>query len=335
MLVSLKAKGREEFVVETTSEPVFSYAIFGGAEKAEIACKFDDARYVNALGGELHIHGSGWRGIVTRRPGRDEPLLAKGLGCVAGWNRDAATFTDVHVSDAADDILDEIDTDYLPAGAAYRAWMSVCDTHVTIPFSAVSAEAKFAELVKYAPCAYGWYPEIVANTSRLLPHLNAISTTPDYILKLDECEGRPDLEEAALDELVSAILVTYDGGTVAVTDTDATHPLVQLGLTRYGDLSVSTTVEATATACGQVALSERGRRQVKGTVTTCKLLTATGAECYLPHVRPGRMVRVYGLPGGQNDTIIKRITLKGDTLATIELDNEPYALDIMLARLNS
>ena len=86
-------------------------------------------------------------------------------------------------------------------------------------------------------------------------------------------------------------------------------------------------------AVGLVALGDYGRAQVKGSVTTRYVYTSTGASVYLPTLRPGSMVRVYGLADGQRDCIVKRVTMTDDTVATLELDNEPYRLEIALAKL--
>ncbi|NTW29450.1 MAG: hypothetical protein HGA39_08840, partial [Coriobacteriia bacterium] len=120
---------------------------------------------------------------------------------------------------------------------------------------------------------------------------------------------------------------------VDVTDTDPTHPLVALGITRYGDLTVDTTSSSTATTLGQLYLADNGRKQVKGTVTTRYVRTNTGADVYLPNIRPGKMVRLLGLPDGYVDCIVKKTTCTGDKIVALELDNAPYSLDIALAQL--
>jgi hypothetical protein len=239
---------------------------------------------------------------------------------------------------ASDIISNEIDTEWLPSGAAYLAWID--DEATTIEplvFDSCDANSKFDELSKHAAYDLGWYVEHVGGIPYCVPHWSPRSTTPDYILKVDEAES-VDIEEAALDELVSVMRVNYETANgrpthTDVTDTDPDHPLVRLGITRYGEITAQTSSEATATTIGQLALTEKGRAQVKGSATTRYLYTATGVPAYLPSVRPGEIVRVMGLEQGHVDCIIRRLECAGDEIATLTLDNEPYRLDIALARL--
>ena len=247
--------------------------------------------------------------------------------------------TSTTTNNVFDDVVDnEIDTDYLPAGAAYRAWIDAEATVVTpLVFGHTTADAKFSELTKYAANTYGWYMERVAGIPYCVPHWYALSTTPDYVIQLDRAE-RYDIDESSIDDLVSAVRVTYQdtiGRTqyLDVTDTDTDHPLVALGITRYGQVSAQTASTATASAIGTVYLQEHARTQAQGSVTTRYVMTANGAEVYLPSIRPGRMCRLLGLPDGYKDCIVKRVTCTGDEVATIELDNSPYRLDVLLARL--
>lgn len=239
----------------------------------------------------------------------------------------------------ADVLSNEIATTYLPAGDAYRAWMAADSTAWDVcEFDSCTATAKVAEALKHSAYDFGWYQELVAGQSYCVPHWTAKETTPSLIIRAEECEGVPDIDEAALDELESVERVSYhniNGETVYtdVTDTDASHPLVALGITRYGDVTVDTSSSTTAIAIGTLALSDRGRRQVKGSLTTRVIRTNTGADVYLPDVRPGQMVRLLGLPDGYVDCRIIRATCIGDAKVMLELDNEPYRLDIALAQL--
>jgi hypothetical protein len=239
---------------------------------------------------------------------------------------------------AYDVFANEVATDHLPSGAAYLAWLEAQATAVEpLVFASCSAAGKMLELAKYAAFDYGWYMELVSGTPYCVPHWTARSTTPDYIVRLEEAESH-DLDESSIEELASAVRVSYQTAEgrstyTDVLDTDTSHPLVALGITRYGDLQLQSASSTTATTYGGIYLSENGREQVKGRVVTRNVYTAAGAPAYLPDLRPGKMVRVMGLPDGQRDCIIKRITCAGDTLATIEMDNDPYRLDILLARL--
>ena len=239
---------------------------------------------------------------------------------------------------AADIWSKEISTDALPSGSAYLAWVDAEATTVEpLTFASTTANVKLDELMKHAANTWGWYMERPGGIPYCVPHWYAISTTPDYIVQLDRAESY-DLDESSLDELVSVARVHYrdPGGrerTEDVTDTDTTHPLVALGITRYGDLRAQTSYSGNAALIGAQYLDEYGREQVKGSVTTREVLSVTGADVYLPDIRPGRMVRLLGLPDGYRDAVVKRVTCEGDAIATLELDNSPYRLDIFLARI--
>jgi hypothetical protein len=251
------------------------------------------------------------------------------------------TLTTVTTGTVASDIIsNEIDTEWLPSGAAYLAWIDDEATTVEpLVYESGTADQKFDVLSQYAAYDYGWYMEHVAGIPCCVPHWSPRSTTPDYVLKTHEAEpGGVNIEESSLDELASVARVHYetDDGQptyVDVTDTDTDHPLVRLGITRYTDIDAQTSSSTVAAEVGAIAVAERGRQQVKGSVTTRYLYTATGVPAYLPSVRPGEMVRVEGLDQGPVDCIIRRVECTGDDVSTLTLDNEPYRLDIALARL--
>jgi hypothetical protein len=452
MIVTLKPKGREEFALTLDGLPVYSSAVFGGYEQAQVTCQLSDEERMNALGGRLRIHGMtgiAWEGVVTRRPGRNEPLIALGKGWAATWGRRKADYCDTSLNSWPYEETTANNTSWsfgigvadlicsIPAGtwatgtrssvmrhfdnetsvritgtvdlphantellfyktdngtsssagtvasdgaftiditatALQRVFIiarttasyspatdvevkisdlkvyamgvtSVTTTNVIkdvltdeVPVEYLPASTKIAEVAKYAAYDYGWYSEMVGPTPCTVPHWTPRSTTPDYVVLLSEAEAY-DLDESGLDELSGATRVRYqsiDGRSVYtdVIDTDASHPCVALGIRRYTDLDVQTSSAATAASLGAVGNSETGREQVKGSVSTRTVRTKYGAEAYLPDVRPGSMVRVMGLPDGQRDVIAKRVTLTGDTIASLELDNEPYRLDILLSQL--
>lgn len=227
-------------------------------------------------------------------------------------------------------LTNEIDSDYLSAvGDFIETETTVIEPLV---FDSCDANTKLKEITKYAASDFGWYME----AQTCLPHWTPTSTTPDYVIRVDEAESY-DLDESSLDELVSAVVVKYQdvngkSVTTTVTDTDATHPLVALGITRYGEVDAQTTSAATAAEIGALYLAEKGRAQLKGSVTTRTVYTATGAPAYLPDIRGGQMALVT-LPDGPRECIIERVECTGDAIATITLDNTGYRLDVALARL--
>jgi hypothetical protein len=337
MIVTLQPIGRSEYALDVQSEPQSTSALGIGYERAHVACELNDEQRVHALGGRLRIHGQtgiSWQGIVTRRPDLTEPLIARGWGWCATLGRRAIRYTGQTTTAVITDVItDEIPATYLTDSAAHRAWIGTESTSLNeIVFAATDAATKIAEVSKYVAWDFGWYMERVAGQPTCVPHWAARSTTPDYIVDIAECESH-DIDESGLDELASAVWTTYDGGAFGTADTDTAHPLVALGITRYGDLTVSTDTLATAQAAAAQYLADNGRPQVKGSLTTRVLRSAYGVPVYLPDVRPGQMVRLYGLPDGQRDCVIKRITCDGQDLATVELDNTPYRLDTMLARI--
>jgi len=508
LVVTVKPPGREEYRLTVLSAPEFSSTLNFGYEQATVECELSDEERAWVRGGRLRVHGDTgivWQGIVIRRPGRGEPLLASGwgwcttlgrravvycdtrtsawmetgrqsrtsawsltsdfnrlyittttasadavydsgagtakwttanyqgwvydFGASANWARVTGTYEvnawasygqmDVYAgvhnptASAADepvtwggsldnvtgsagttqamdasatsvrylmfqfsptgdavpaanygisvtnpkvygasgvtsptthnvfeDILDhEVDTDYLPSGSAYRAWVGAEATVIEpLLFESSDAKSKLDTLTEHVANCWGFYMERVAGVGpACVPHWSPLSTTPDYIVRLDEAESF-DMDEAGIDELYSAVRVRYrsESGTDLnkdMLDTDTSHPLVAAGITRYGDVSLDTSSSATASAVGLVFLAEKGRARGKGRVTTRRILDVNGAEVYAPDVRPGKMVRLYGLPDGQMDCIVLRATCKGDSVLTLELDSTSYRLDVMLARL--
>lgn len=481
--MTVKPQGREEYALKLDGPPVFSAAQGIGYEAATIPCELSEWEREGVLGATVHIHGTGWRGIVTRRPSDHEPLLARGWGwcgtlgrreaiycatqflgeledysgeadrnpgafdvSIAGgvitmgqapnttattgdnrgyayrgdqpltkivfdanvnhadvflsvrgldasgkptgspynktatgtqtglsftfgagvygfraiaycnvatstpsrfdkwvkmWNVKlyATSISTVNTGNVARDVIaNEIDPLWLPAGNEYLAWIDDEPTVIEpLVFGSSPANAKFETLSVHAANEYGWYSELVNGVEECVPHWFPRSTTPDYVLKVSECEI-VELDESSLDELASVVRVHYktiDGRATYtdVTDTDPTHPLVRLGITRYADVSAQTSSSTTATAIGTLAAAENGRRKVKGSVTTRKLLSITGVLADPYAVRGGQMVRVLGLRGGYADAIVRRVEWCGDML-TLTLDNDGYRLDIALAKLS-
>lgn len=249
------------------------------------------------------------------------------------------SLTSITTQNVIDDILtNEISTTYLASGSGYRAWVEADTTSLApLTFKSCEAEEKFKELDKYSAYDYGWYMESVGDSQYCVPHWTARSTTPYYVLDATRADAY-DLDESTLEEVVSACRVNYTtpaGITVYkdVTDTSTANPLVALGITRYGDVDAQTTSSATASAVATKYLQYYGRTQTKGSIVTRELRSSTGADVYLPSIRPGRTVRVFGLPQGKVDATIQRVKCTGDSVVELQLDNDPYRLDIALARL--
>lgn len=257
-----------------------------------------------------------------------------------GWMRLADVrvygmgFSNITASSVITDVmLNEIGNEYFPVPATQ--WIQDDSTVIEpLEFGKTDAATKVAEIQKYSAYDFGWYTEMGVDGPLVMPHWAPWSTKPDYVLKLSECESY-DLDESTLDELASGVNIKFtypsgERGSAEYTDTDPSHPLVQLGIERFEDVDVQGYTNTSTIA--DRFFNERGRRQVKGSATTRKLLTAAGATADPYTVRPMQMVRVLGLQGGAIDCLIHRVTWHGDVM-TLELDNEGYRLDSMLARI--
>jgi hypothetical protein len=476
LIVTVKPPGREEYALTLDGEPTYSAAQFGGYEAATIPCQLDDEQRLHCLGAKVRIHGTGWEGIVLRRPSVREPLIARGKGWCAALDKSKALFTKstgildecyewdvtgsehfrryktewglvagieagetpdtndnagwMYLSDVPlgsigfnatvnnanitlkvqgidasatlngsaltitasantqsltfaagtygftmralvesggsevttftqyaaitsiklygvdssttpngiiNAILDaEVDTQFLAAGAANRVHIGAPATTIDpLEFDTTTAEEKIAEVAKFDAYDYGWYTRLIGGLPVCVPHYTARSTTPDYIIRLEEAED-DSLDEASLDELYSDVIVHHADSfgnprSTRVTGTSQAYPLVKLGITRTASIDIQCVSTVTATNRGTLFLADRARAQVKGSVTTRYVRDANGADVYLPDIRPGRMARVT-LPDGYVDAIIKRVECIGDAVATIELDNADYRLDQLLAR---
>lgn len=206
------------------------------------------------------------------------------------------------------------------------------------PYSVDSATPNevFADLMVRAPIEYGWYDR----HGVCAPDIADRTDTPAYILSLDSLETPPSLDYARLDEMTSGTVVNYravDGSARALTvpDTDPTHPLVALGITRYDSIDVDTTDAAEAAAIGAAANAENGRMRVRGSVTVRdEMRTIDGAPVDRHRVRPGEMLRLIGTRAGTVDVRIHRVTWLGDVM-TLELDGSGWRLDAYLASLDA
>lgn len=122
-------------------------------------------------------------------------------------------------------------------------------------------------------------------------------TTADHVLHHDGVSVVAALESLDWAAMCSAVRVTYRtiAGTEAhvdVTDTDATHPLVAAGVTKWATIAVATTsaTEATEAGVAYIALKNSG---IKGTVradgrhdfTEGHLVTVTGTPLGSPTAR--------------------------------------------------
>lgn len=154
-----------------------------------------------------------------------------------------------------------------------------------------------------------------------------------------DSEEPPRIEMAALDEMTSGVIVRYQrvdgtGTSLTVPDTDPTHPLVALGIVRYGEVTIETTDDLEAAAIAAAYNSAHGRWRVRGSVTVRSLVTITGGVADRHKVRPGEFMRLTGTDMGAVDVRIERITYEG-RLITLEFDGGEYRLDRMLAHLRA
>lgn len=210
-------------------------------------------------------------------------------------------------------------------------------------FDSTTMNEKFATLMERAPIEYGWYEgrhwDSEAFPPDAFPHVWDRSRDPAYLIALSSCEEPPRIEMAALDEMTSGVIVRYqrvDGTdkSLTVPDTDPTHPLVALGIVRYGEITIETTDDLEAAAIAAAYNSAHGRWRVRGSVTVRSLVTITGGVADRHKVRPGEFMRLTGTDMGAVDVRIERITYEG-RLITLEFDGGEYRLDRMLAHLRA
>ena len=210
-------------------------------------------------------------------------------------------------------------------------------------FDSTTMNEKFATLMERAPIEYGWYEgrhwDSEAFPPDAFPHVWDRSRDPAYLIALSSCEEPPRIEMAALDEMTSGVIVRYqrvDGTDTSLTvpDTDPTHPLVALGIVRYGEVTIETTDDLEAAAIAAAYNTAHGRWRVRGSVTVRSLVTITGGAADRHRVRPGEYMRLTGTDAGAVDVRIERITYEG-ALMTLEFDGGEYRLDRMLAHLRA
>jgi len=210
-------------------------------------------------------------------------------------------------------------------------------------FDSTTMNEKFATLMERAPIEYGWYEgrhwDSEAFPPDAFPHVWDRSRDPAYLITLSSCEEPPRIEMAALDEMTSGVIVRYqrvDGTDTSLTvpDTDPTHPLVALGIVRYGEVTIETTDDLEAAAIAAAYNTAHGRWRVRGSVTVRSLVTITGGAADRHRVRPGEYMRLTGTDAGAVDVRIERITYEG-ALMTLEFDAGEYRLDRMLAHLRA
>lgn len=244
----------------------------------------------------------------------------------------------IDTSQVAENILDfEVPLPYYVNGVGRFPFT----THTPTTFESLTYDEgstcndKFADLMRRAPIEYGWYSEnqqVLGDAC--IPHVFDRPTAAAYMLRLADCPSLPLLEQATLDELTSGTWVTYANAaghkrSTFVADTDPTHPLVALGIPRYGYLDIGTAKLADAQAAGAVANAENGRARLKGDVTTARLMTINGAVADTASVKCGEMCYVAELGITAR---IERIQWHG-RYVTLTLDSAGYELDALLARI--
>jgi hypothetical protein len=196
------------------------------------------------------------------------------------------------------------------------------------------AARKMSELMKAYHIEYGEYDGLDSDgMPATRPYVFDRPEEPAYLLRLEDCVSLPKIEHARLDELTSGTIVMYRDASnyskyIEAADSDTTHPLVRMGLTRYGVIDIGSTAAYPYDAAA-TANADNGRPRIKGEATTDRLLTITGAPADHARVKCGEVVRVEWLG---IDARIERIEWRGRYI-TLTLDNEPYRLDMMLAKL--
>lgn len=246
----------------------------------------------------------------------------------------------------AEDIINaEIPAPYGVSGVMMHPFTGHTERTLTpCHFELSTPNEKFEELCRRVPIEYGWYDGRHWDPTfgqRCYPHLWDRPTEPEYVLLLDSLETPPKLDYARLDEMTSGTDVEWekpDGttGSLSSPDTNGTHPLVALGIQRYGKVEVQAAGASEAQLVADAANEEGGRARVRGSAQTRRgeLKTATGADADFYGVRPGQIVRLVGTRIGMADVRIHRLEWHGDIL-TIEFDGGGYRLESMLAQIGA
>ena len=70
----------QTYKLDVTGHPTMSASRGIGYEAATIPCELTDAERADIQGAVVHVHSTGWRGVVLARPEANEPLLVAGYG---------------------------------------------------------------------------------------------------------------------------------------------------------------------------------------------------------------------------------------------------------------
>ena len=241
---------------------------------------------------------------------------------------------------AAHIVGSEFDPAYVPS----TAWLAADTTSVEpCVFGPSNPNPKLDELQTYSQHRFGWYSERVGGIWLPCPHWEPRPTEPTYLLDLDDASSA-DMDAASFGDLISAADVVWQNskGVQQVTrryDTDATHRLVALGMNTattavVREIPAQVSATSAAQAVGDIALSELGADQVKGSGTWSEVRTIAGARVPASAVRPNSMVRLYGLDKPY-DVMITETEGLGDASVRITLDNSSDRLDVALSRLDT
>jgi hypothetical protein len=237
------------------------------------------------------------------------------------------------------DHLSHAPTDVLPAGDDYRAYVQAPAGDIEpLEFGYDASElAVPEEVVKYHGYLWGWYPKRVAGKWYVLPHFIPRPTTPRYHIDAKDLL-EPVGFGADMEPLASVVRVTYtnpDGLAcfVDVTDTDPTHELVKRSITKREVVSAEVKTAAAATDIGELFLADAGRPQVNATLRVKRVRNIYGAIVPFRRVRPGLLVRLTGIGQTPINALVRSVRTN-DATAEIAVDNQPYALDVKLARLS-
>lgn len=286
-----------------------------------------------------------WVAIALATNSSSMPNVSSQGIAISGIVVNGCGLTAVDTQTVADDIIDsDIDSPYgLSPVAAYPFIQHTAQPLMPLMFDSTTMNEKFATLMERAPIEYGWYEglhwDVATFPVDAFPHVWDRPTAPAYLLPLHSCEELPQLELSSLDEMTSGTYVHYerpDGmkTTYAGPDQDKTHPLVALGIQRYGEVSAQVDDDTAAGMVAWEANAENGRQRVRGSVTVRTLLTIDGAVADLTAVRGGDIVRLTGSEAGAIDVRLLRMTVEGE-LIKLEFDSGDYRLDALLANLSA
>lgn len=236
--------------------------------------------------------------------------------------------------------LDKLPAHVLPAGTAYRRYISTAGSAGTaidaVGFTDPRDDLKkrIDTVVGMTDHHFGFYPRRVGNLMCGVPVFAQIPTTPTLLLDVRDAET-DGLKDVSASDLASDYIANYtdeDGRTryATVTDTNPAHYFNVIGYDRTGTVDANwTSSAATAAAAGQVT-ADAAERGCEGSLTITRARLLNGRDVPLSFVMPGTLARVRGIGDGTGDLVVRNCAMAAGKM-TVAFGN-PLDLKTLTAR---